>query len=239
MNYIRTPPCKQKPRHSGHKHTYRVFVRRVFIVVRSQFSTQWLQLADVMKEQTLVASWANAAKPSPNRHYVPVCEQKKVNSYISASVQTDKSAGIVCPSRSRGSLRESSSVASQMRLPLWRHRAGAINSARVRFHSGKQGASYVLWAKEEHQPASWTLIFSETQSETRSFNIRRCLKMQLLLWLDMWLHKCQSLSRLAAISDLANLILYNKTLMLSILKCIWIYVTSTVRCAHFISLHPD
>lgn len=57
-------------------HTYRVFVMRVFIVVRSQFSIQGLQLADVIKEQTLVASWANAAKPSPIRHYVPVCVSK-------------------------------------------------------------------------------------------------------------------------------------------------------------------
>lgn len=106
----------------------------------------------------------------------PSVSKEKVNSYISASVQTDKYAGIVCPSRSRSSLRESSSVASQMRLPLWRHRAAAINRTRVRFHSGKQGASYVLWAKEEHQPASWTLIFNQTQSETRSFRLRNVLK---------------------------------------------------------------
>lgn len=87
--------------------------------------------------------------------------RKKVNSYILASVQTGKYAGILCPSRSRGSLRESSSVASQMRLPLWRQRAGAINSARVRFHSGKQGASY----KQEHQPASRSSFSLEHKAE--------------------------------------------------------------------------
>ncbi len=170
----------------------------VFIVVRSQFSIQWLQLADVMKEQTLVASWANAAKPSPNRHYVPVCEQKKlIPIYLQANRLINLRGLCVLPDREA----------------LWENHH--LSRVRCGFHCDviepvlliaraydfiqENKVPYVLWDKEEHQPASWTLIFSETQSETRSFKIRRCLKMQLLLWLDMWLHKCQSLSRLAAI----------------------------------------
>jgi len=75
MNYTRTP-CKQKPSRGGHKHTYRVCDASV--LWSQEFWKQWLQLADVMKEQSLVASWGNAAKPSPNCHYVPVCAQKKL-----------------------------------------------------------------------------------------------------------------------------------------------------------------
>lgn len=156
------------------------------------------EVNSVYSEQTLVASWANAAKPSPNRHYVPVCEQKKwIPIYLQANRLINLRGLCVLPDREA----------------LWENHH--LSRVRCGFHCDviepvlliaraydfiqENKVPYVLWAKEEHQPASWTLIFSETQSETRSFKIRRCLKMQLLLWLDMWLHKCQSLSRLAAI----------------------------------------
>lgn len=113
------------------------------------------EVSSVYSEQTLVASWANAAKPSPNRHYVPVCEQKKwIPIYLQANRLINLRGLCVLPDREA----------------LWENHH--LSRVRCGFHCDviepvlliaraydfiqQNKVPYVLWAKEEHQPASCT-----------------------------------------------------------------------------------